>query len=71
MNLEKLKVKTKEVAGQDQVLDNDPAYWVAIVTIGNIVNNPLRTDKEKTEILQEIKLLLDNEEWNKFEITFK
>lgn len=62
MNLEKLKVKTKEVAGQDQVLDNDPAYWVAIVTIGNIVNNPLRTDKEKTEILQEIKLLLDNEE---------
>lgn len=62
MNLEKLKVKTKEVAGQDQVLDNDPAYWVAIVTIGNIVNNPLRTDKEKTEILQEIKLLLDNKE---------
>lgn len=60
MNLEKLKVKTKEVAGQDQVLDNDPAYWVAIVTIGNIVNNPLRTDGEKTEILQEIKLLLDN-----------
>lgn len=60
MNLEKLKVKTKEVAGQDQVLDNDPAYWVAIVTIGNIVNNPLRTEKEKTEILQEIKLLLDN-----------
>lgn len=62
MNLEKLKVKTKEVAGQDQVLDNDPAYWVAIVTIGNIVNNPLRTDEEKTEILQKIKLLLlDNE----------
>ncbi|QDJ97523.1 hypothetical protein PALS1_089 [Staphylococcus phage PALS_1] len=44
------------------MLDNDPAYWVAIVTIGNIVNNPLRTDKEKTEILQEIKLLLDNKE---------
>lgn len=62
MNLEKLKVKTKEVAGQDQVLDNDPAYWVAIVTIGNIVNNPIRTDEEKTEILQKIKLLLlDNE----------
>lgn len=60
MDIEKLKVKTKEVAGQDQVLDNDPAYWVAIVTIGNIVNNPLRTDEEKTEILQEIKLLLDS-----------
>lgn len=60
MDIEKLKTKTKEVARQDQVLDNDPAYWVAIVTVGNIVNNPIRTEEEKTEILQEIKLLLGN-----------
>ena len=62
MNIEKLKAKTKEVAGNDQVLDNDPAFWVAIVTVGNIVNNPLRTDEEKKEILHEIKLLLANQE---------
>lgn len=62
MNIKKLKAKTKEVSGNDQVLDNDPAFWVATVTIGNIVNNPLRTDEEKKEILQEIKLLLAKQE---------
>lgn len=58
MNIEKLKVKTEEASGNDQILDNDPALWVALVTVGNIVNNPLRSDAEKKEILEEIRLLL-------------
>lgn len=59
MDIEKLKVKTEEVSGNDQILENDPALWVALVTVGNIVRNPLRSDEEKKAILQEIKLLLD------------
>lgn len=59
MDIEKLKVKTEEASGNDQILENDPALWVALVTVGNIVRNPLRSDEEKKAILQEIKLLLD------------
>lgn len=59
MGIEKLKVKTKEASGNDHVLDDDSTFWVALVTVSNIVNNPLRSDVEKKQILQEIKLLLD------------
>lgn len=59
MDIEKLKVETEVAVGTDQILDNDPALWVALVTVGNIVNNPLRSNVEKKQILQEIKLLLD------------
>lgn len=58
MGIKKLKVKTKESSGNDHVLDDDSAFWVALVTVSNIVNNPLRSDVEKKQILQEIKLLL-------------
>lgn len=61
MDIEKLKAKTEEASGNDQILDNDPALWVALVTVGNIVRNPLRSDEEKKAILQEIKLLLEND----------
>lgn len=57
--IKNLKVKTKEASGNDHVLDDDSAFWVALVTVSNIVNNPLRSDVEKKQILQEIKLLLD------------
>lgn len=59
MDIEKLKVKTEEASGNDQILENDPALWVALVTVGNIVRDPLRSDEEKKAILQEIKLLID------------
>ena len=58
MNIEKLKVKTEKASENDQILKNNPALWVALITVGNIVNNPLRSDVEKKQILQEIKLLL-------------
>lgn len=59
MDIEKLKVKTEEASGNDQILENDSALWVALVTVGNIVRDPLRSDEEKKAILQEIKLLID------------
>lgn len=63
MNIEKLKSITEEVSDVDQLLDNDPALWVALVTVSNIVNNRLRSNEEKEEILQKIKKLLeDNQE---------
>lgn len=59
MNLEMIKSKTQEASKLDYTSEQDGALWVALITIGNVVNSPERSDKEKEEILREIMLLIN------------